>query len=76
MKTFVHYDSKGAVRALVTVQGPDHVTASLTPLAGNFAVEIEDLKLDMANPDLAHIRKIAKGIKIEPARTTHPKQNK
>jgi hypothetical protein len=76
MKNFAHYDSKGVVRALITVQGPHHITASTIPQPGHFVAEIEDLKLDPSKPDLAHLREIAKGLKIEPPRSAHPKQNK
>ena len=76
MKTFAHYDSKGIIRALITVQGPGHITASPIPQPGHFVAEVEDLKLDPAKLDLANLRKIAKGLKIDPPRSAHPKQSK
>lgn len=66
MKNFAHYDSKGLVRGLITVQGPPQVTASIIPQPGHFVAEIRDLKLDLRKPDLAHIREVVKGIKIKP----------
>lgn len=75
MKTFAHYDSHGVVRALVASDGPQHLTAVLIPEAGHFVAPIEDLKLDLGEPNLAKFREVAKGLKIEPARIVHQKQS-
>jgi hypothetical protein len=74
MKTFAHFDSKGVVRALITVQGPDRITASPIPQQAHFVAEIEDLKLDPAKPDLAKIRQIANSLKVTPARASQPRR--
>ena len=75
MKAFAHYDAKGTVRALVTVQGPGNINASLVPKPGHMVAEIEDLLLDPAKTaDPADLRSIAKELKIVPARAARAKK--
>ena len=70
MKTFAHYDSNGVVRALVAVEGPDHINAALVPQSGHSSAEIEGLQLDISTQDVQHVRKVAKELRVQPARVT------
>jgi hypothetical protein len=48
MKVFAQYDSKGAIRALITAEAREGTMAMPTPPPGLFMAEVEDVKLDSA----------------------------
>ena len=59
MKLFVHHDSKGAIRSIVTVNGPKQFQAMLTPKAGLLVAEVEGMEIK-PRASVEELRKIAK----------------
>jgi hypothetical protein len=69
MKTFVHYDAEGTIRALIGVDAPEGVHAGVEPAPGELVQEVEELDVDLANIgelDLEAIDRIGERYRIEP----------
>jgi hypothetical protein len=69
MKTFAHYDSTGAIRALIAVDAPEGISAGLEPEAGTFVDEVEGVEINLEEPDIDAIRETAQNYKVEPPRS-------
>jgi hypothetical protein len=69
MKTFVHSDSEGTIRAIVSVDAADNIRAGLDPEPGELVSEVEQLDVDLTNLgelDWEAIDGIAEQYKVEP----------
>jgi hypothetical protein len=75
MKTFVHHDSAGTIRSLITVNAPKGMSVMMTPKPGEFATETEDLGLK-GTADVEAVRKAVRNhrIAISPSRSTPVKK--
>ena len=71
MKTFVHYDSAGTIRSLITVNAPKAMNVMMTPKPGEFATEIDDLGIK-SGVDVEAVRKAVRNhrVPITPSRST------
>ena len=52
MKTFAHFDSRGAIHSLVVIDDSEGVAGGVTPEAGMLVDEIQDVKLKADNLDI------------------------
>lgn len=78
MKVYVHYDSEGTIRSLVSMDAPKGAGAMLTPKAGHFVAEVEGLKFKGAIPTHEELAEIARTHKVSlpgPARLTLTKKS-
>jgi hypothetical protein len=64
MKIYVHYDSEGTIRSLVTAHAPKGAGAMLTPKAGYFVAEVEGLKFKGEAPTHEELAEIARTHKV------------
>jgi len=65
MRTYVHHDQSGEIRALIHMNAPPGVTMMLAPKAGHLVAEVESLEVDARDVDA--LREIAKNHRIEPS---------
>jgi hypothetical protein len=64
MKTFAHYDERGNVRALISVNAPERITLALTPKPGQLVAEVEGVEISPGPPDVDALRSAAKTLQI------------
>ncbi|MDB4923214.1 hypothetical protein [Mucilaginibacter sp.] len=64
MKTYVHNDSEGNIKCIVSIDAPDHVGLMLTPKAGLFVTKVEDIEFQSKLLDVKGMKEIAKNFKI------------
>ena len=73
MKIFAHFDTKGTIRAVISVEGREGTVGMPTPTAGTFVAEIDGLKLDglkikSGTPEMIEaLRAMVKDHKVESA---------
>jgi hypothetical protein len=66
MKSFVHYNSRGTVQAIITVQAPEKLTVMLTPKSGHFVAEVNKMSgANNATLDLNWLRMLARSQKVD-----------
>jgi hypothetical protein len=67
MRTFVHFDSTGAIQSLVAVDGPEGVSGGPMPDAGISVDEVEGVELKLDELDVEGASEIIKSHRVEPA---------
>jgi hypothetical protein len=67
MRTFAHFDATGSIRALVTVDAPEGISAGLVPEPGVFIDEVEGVDLNPNELDLEAAGEIFKRYKVAPS---------
>jgi hypothetical protein len=66
MKTFVHFDSTGAIHSLIAVDAPESVSAGVEPEPGIFVDEVEGVILNLDEPNIEAASEIADRYKVAP----------
>lgn len=64
MKTFVHYDSSGAIHSLIAVDAPEGVSVALESEPGIFVGEVEGVKLTSGAIDVETVSEIPENYKV------------
>jgi hypothetical protein len=65
MRTFVHYDSEGAIQGLVAVDTTDGGSLSLVPEPDVFVDEVEGVDVDPQAPNIEAVAKIAATYRVD-----------
>ena len=64
MKTYAHHDSDGNIKSLINVNAPGNAGLMLTPKAGLFVSELEDIKFKTKTPETEELHEIARSYKV------------
>jgi|KBSMisStandDraft_5_1062788.scaffolds.fasta_scaffold7720190_1 hypothetical protein len=72
MRTFAHFDAAGQIRALITVDAPEGISAGLVPEHGIFVDEVKGVDLNPNELDVEAAGEIFKRYKVAPS-TNEPR---
>jgi hypothetical protein len=64
MKVFVHHDTSGVIRSMITVNAPEQFHLMLTPKAGLLVAEVEGIKIKAGAEGVEELRKVAQAHKV------------
>jgi hypothetical protein len=67
MRTYAHFDSKGAIQSLIVVDTSEGVDAGLVPRSAILVDEVEGVELNIDDLDIEAVSQFVRNYKVSPA---------